>query len=164
GGGRGGRGRCGLGGTWTRPAGPEAVREVVVDREQYPEWWPQVVAVARLGPDDARVLCRSALPYTLDLLLHAVSREGPVLEVAVSGDLEGTVRWRLTPVPGGTRMRYEQQVEVRGVLARLTPLARPLLRWNHDRMMRGCVAGLHGRLAPPPGAGPQERRSSAGRW
>lgn len=139
--------------TWTLPAGPEAVREVVVDLEHYPEWWPQVVAVARTGPDDARVLCRSALPYTLDLSLHAVSREGPVLEVAVGGDLEGTVRWRLTPVPGGTRMDLEQQVVVRGLLALVSPVARPLLRWNHDRMMRGCVAGLRRRLATPSGPG-----------
>lgn len=142
-----GRSRYEFRGAWTLPADPDALREVVVDLEHYPEWWPQVVAVAKIGPDDARVLCRSALPYTLDLLLHAVSREGRVLEVAVGGDLEGRVRWHLTPVPGGTRMEFEQQVEVRGLLALVTPLARPLLRWNHERMMRGCVAGLRRRLA-----------------
>ena len=82
-------------GEWTVAAPPDVVRDVIVDLEHYPDWWPQVVAVASLGPDDARVLCRSSLPYTLDLVLHAVSRSGPVLEVAVSGDLDGTVRWRL---------------------------------------------------------------------
>jgi hypothetical protein len=141
-------------GTWTVAAPLEAVRDTVVDLEHYPEWWPQIRAVVKLGQDDARVLCRSVLPYTLDLVLHAVSREGTVLEVEVSGDLDGSVRWRLAPVPGGTRMEFEQAVEVRGMLALMSYVARPLLRWNHHRMMLGCVAGLRERLTDP------ERRGS----
>ncbi len=129
------------------PAPPEQVRDVVTDLERYPEWWPQVVAVAKIGPDDARVLCRSALPYTLDLVLHAVSRDLPAVEVEVSGDLDGSVRWRLTPDAGGTRMEFEQEVKVDGVLGAASVLARPLLRWNHHRMMTGCIAGLRERLA-----------------
>lgn len=127
----------------------EEVREAVVDLEHYPEWWYQILAVAKLGPDDAWVRCRSTLPYTLDLALHAVSREGTVLEVGVSGDLEGSVRWQLSPDPDGTRMDFEQRVQVTGSLALASYLARPLLRWNHDRMMRGCIAGLRERLADP---------------
>jgi uncharacterized protein YndB with AHSA1/START domain len=135
-------------GTWSVPAPLDAVREAVVDLEHYPEWWPQVRAVVKLGRDDARVLCRSTLPYTLDLVLHAVSREGSVLEVEVSGDLDGSVRWELTPEPGGTRMEFEQRVVVSGALAVASYVARPLLRWNHHRMMLGCVAGLRERLGP----------------
>ena len=138
-------------GSWTLPAPLEAVREAVVDLEHYPDWWPQVRAVVKLGPDDARVLCRSALPYTLDLTLHAVSREGTVLEVAVSGDLHGSVRWRLAPTAEGTRMDFEQRVEVSGALALASYVARPLMRWNHERMMAGCVAGLRERLVPARG-------------
>jgi hypothetical protein len=134
-------------GTWTVAAPLEAVRETVVDLEHYPEWWPQVRAVAKLGPDDARVLCRSALPYTLDLVLHAVSREGFVLEVEVSGDLDGSVRWVLASVNGGTRMDFEQTVRVSGPLALVSYVARPVLRWNHHRMMLGCIAGLRHHLA-----------------
>ena len=133
-------------GTWTVPAPLEAVREAVVDLEHYPEWWPQVRAVVKLGPDDARVLCRSTLPYTIDLVLHAVSREGSVLEVEVSGDLDGSVLWRLTPVTGGTWMEFEQSVRVSGPLALASYVARPVLRWNHHRMMLGCIAGLRDHL------------------
>jgi hypothetical protein len=135
-------------GTWTVAAPLDAVRETVVDLEHYPAWWPQVRAVVKLGPDDARVLCRSTLPYTLDLLLHAVSREGSVLEVGVSGDLDGSVRWLLAPVNGGTRMDFEQTVRVSGPLALASYVARPVLRWNHHRMMLGCIAGLRDHLAP----------------
>ena len=137
-----------FGGSWTVPYGVDAVAGFLVDLERYPDWWPEVVAVASLGPDDARVLCRSALPYTLDLVLHAVRREPPVLETTVTGDLHGVVRWRLSPSgSGGTRMDFEQEVEVSGVLAAASYVARPVLRWNHDRMMRSCVAGLRGALA-----------------
>ncbi|MEP9384068.1 SRPBCC family protein [Nocardioides cheoyonin] len=132
--------------SWVVAAPPERVRDVVVDLEHYPEWWPQVVAVVKLGPDDSRVLCRSALPYTLDLLLHAVTRDLPVVEVRIGGDLVGSARWTLTPAGGGTRMDYEQAVEVRGALAVASYLARPMLRWNHARMMAGGRYGLVRRL------------------
>ena len=134
--------------TWEVGASPGAVRDLLVDLERYPEWWPQVRAVASLGPDDAWVVCRSALPYDLDLGLHAVSREAPLLEVGLSGDLEGSARWRVTPTPGGTRLEFSQEVRVRGrLLGAASYLARPLLAWNHDRMMAGCLAGLRRRLA-----------------
>lgn len=134
-------------GRWEVPAPVAAVHDALVDLERYPEWWPQVVAVASLGPDDARVLCRSDLPYTLDLVLHASDRSPRRLEVEVSGDLEGTVRFDLEPVPGGTRLELTQEVVVRGALALATLAARPVLAWNHHRMMDGCIAGLTTRLA-----------------
>lgn len=132
--------------SWVTPARVPDVAAVVTDLEHYPEWWPQVRAVVKLGPDTARVLCRAALPYTLDLVLDAVSREAPVLQVALSGDLDGWVRWTLSEVEGGTRTEFAQQVEVRGALAAASYVARPLLRWNHERMMAGCRAGLERRL------------------
>ncbi|HWU21873.1 MAG TPA: SRPBCC family protein [Nocardioides sp.] len=131
---------------WTVPAPMAAVAETVLDLEHYPEWWPQVRAVASLGPTTARVICRSALPYDLDLVLESVSQQPPLLEVAVAGDLDGWVRWHLEEYAGGTRMRFEQQVGVGGLLALASYVARPLLTWNHHRMMRGCEAGLRDRL------------------
>lgn len=131
---------------WTVPAPLDAVAETVLDLEHYPEWWPQVRAVASLGPTTARVICRSALPYDLDLVLDAVSQEPPVLEVAVSGALDGWVRWHLTEGPEGTRMSFEQEVSVGGYLALASYVGRPILTWNHHRMMRGCEAGLRERL------------------
>lgn len=132
--------------SWVTPAPVPQVAAVVTDLEHYPEWWPQVRAVAKIDDDTARVLCRAALPYTLDLVLHAVSREAPVLEVALSGDLDGWVRWTLTETDRGTRTEFAQEVAARGPLAAASYVARPLLRWNHDRMMAGCRAGLERRL------------------
>jgi hypothetical protein len=142
--------------SWVVPGSPEEVNDLLVDLEHYPDWWPQVVAVASLGPDDARVLCRSALPYTLDLVLHAVDRSPSRLRVAVSGDLSGTVRFDLGEHPDGTLLDFAQEVTVGGRLGAASYVAGPLLRWNHDRMMQGCVSGLRTRLTPgrtrcPPG-------------
>ena len=128
-------------------AAPAVVHGVLVDLEHYPDWWAEVVAVASLGPDDARVLCRSRLPYTLDLVLHAVNRSPGVLEVEVTGDLHGSVRFDLEPVAGGTRLDFAQDVRVPGWLGAASYVAGPLLRWNHDRMMRSCARGLRSRLA-----------------
>ena len=136
-------------GRWFVPAAPSAVHDVLVDLEHYPDWWPQVVAVASLGPDDARVLCRSVLPYTLDLVLHAADRSPSRLEVGVSGDLVGSVCFTLTPADDGrgTHLALAQEVTVPGLLGLAAYAARPVLRWNHHRMMAGCVAGLAARLS-----------------
>ncbi|HEY3528595.1 MAG TPA: SRPBCC family protein [Nocardioides sp.] len=134
-------------GSWTVDAPLLRVHEVLVDLEHYPEWWPQVLAVATLGADDARVLCRSRLPYTLDVVLHALHREAPRLEVRISGDLDGVARWRLTDLGRRTRLDFVQEVTVGGWLAAISPVVRPLLRWNHARMMAGCVDGLRERVA-----------------
>lgn len=141
---------------WTVSAPAERVRDVVIDLEYYPVWWPQVRAVASLGPDDARLLIRSTLPYTLDLVLHAVSRELPELRVELDGDLRGWARWRLHPESGGTGMDFAQEVELMRLPTLAARAARPLLRWNHARMMAGCRAGLARRLGQD---APGDRRS-----
>jgi len=139
---------------WTVAADPEAVRSVLVDLEHYPAWWPQVVAVAKVSDDDAVALCRSVLPYTLELRLHALSRELPTIEVGVDGHLRGSVRWTLEPFGEGTRLVWQQEVTVHGWLAAPAAVARPLLRWNHARMMRGGRLGLEARLRSPERSAP----------
>ena len=133
--------------TWEVAASPGTVHDVLVDLAHYPAWWPQVLAVASLGPDHARVLCRSTLPYTLDLVLHARDRSVEQLEVGVAGDLDGVVRFGLSETAGGTRIDFAQQVSVGGWLGAAALPARRLLQWNHDRMMQGCRRGLTARLA-----------------
>jgi Polyketide cyclase / dehydrase and lipid transport len=134
-------------GSWTVPFPLERVHALLVDLERYPEWWPQVRAVASLGDDDALVVCRAVMPYSLNLVLHAERRDPTHLETSLTGDLEGVVRWYLSDLGTRTRMDFEQDVQVTGRLLRFASgSARPLLRWNHDRMMRGCLEGLHARL------------------
>jgi len=129
------------------PAPRDRVQALLVDLEGYPSWWPQVRAVARLGDDDALVVCRSALPYSLHLHLHAVHRLPDLLETTIDGDLVGVVRWRLADHPSGTKLDFEQDVRVAGRFLTIGSYAvRPLLRWNHERMMAGCEEGLRSRV------------------
>lgn len=133
--------------TWSVDARPSEVRDILVDLEHYPQWWPQIRAVAKLSDDDAIVVCRSTLPYSLELRLHAVCRELPTLRVEVAGDLAGWVAWSLRPGPhGGTTLEARQEVELRMLPAAVATTLRPVLRWNHRRMMRGCAVGLDARL------------------
>jgi hypothetical protein len=133
---------------WVVPASPAAVHAVLEDVEQYPQWWPQILATVRLGEEEGLVACRSTLPYTLHLHLTAVRRDTDRLETAIDGDLVGSVRWLIHPHPEGTDLRYEQDVVVAGrALGIGSYLGRPVLRWNHHRMMLGCRRGLMDRLA-----------------
>lgn len=133
---------------WVTSAPVDRVQQVLVELEHYPQWWPQVVAVASIDDDTARVLCRSVLPYTLDLVLHAERRDPTLLQVRIEGALEGWARFDLHERGAATEVSYNQRVVVahRG-LALASTLTRPLLRWNHDHMMAGCEAGLQERAA-----------------
>lgn len=133
---------------WQVAAPATVVHAALADVEHYPEWWPQVVACLKTGEDEGVVLCRSSLPYTLELRISLLRRTPEVLESRVTGDLDGWVRWRLTPEGTGTAIAFEQEVEVRGaVLGLASYVARPVLRWNHARMMAGARAGLDALLA-----------------
>jgi uncharacterized protein YndB with AHSA1/START domain len=128
---------------WTVAAPADRVHDVLGDLERYPEWWPQIRAVAKIDDDNARVVCRSVLPYDIDLLLTLVRREPLLLETELAGDLDGRARWRLFPEDGATRLEYEQDVLVTSrLLGVLSVALRRPLAWNHDRMMAGCRDGL----------------------
>ena len=134
--------------TFTLEAPRAAVHAVLVDLELYGTWWPQVRAVGKLDDDNALVVCRSALPYDLELRLTAVRRDLERLEVAIEGPISGWARFHLDEQgPGTTRLRFEQEVRAEAPLFVVASYAaRPLLVWNHHRMMRGSERGLRERL------------------
>ena len=136
--------------TFTLEAPRKRVHDVLVDLEFYADWWPQVRAVAKVDDDHALVVCRSALPYDLDLELSAVSRDLDCLEVGIDGPIRGWARFHLDEQgPGVTGLWFEQEVRAEApsfVLA--SYVARPLLVWNHHRMVAGAERGLRERFQP----------------
>jgi hypothetical protein len=123
------------------------VHALLLDLEHYVDWWPQVRAVASAGPDDAVVVCRSLLPYDLELHLHAESRDPGLLQVAIDGPIRGFARWQLTPAGSGTRLDFDQQVDaVARAFRWASYVVRPVLAANHAWMMRGAERGLAARL------------------
>ncbi|MEV6553815.1 SRPBCC family protein [Streptomyces sp. NPDC051597] len=132
---------------WHLPAPPAAVFAVLARPEEYPRWWPQVREVVADGGDGraGTVRFRSLLPYDLVVTARESRRDeaAGVLEIAMSGDLDGWARWTLGALGGGTRALYEQEVEVRKPLMRRLALpGRPVFVANHALMMRSGRRGL----------------------
>ena len=136
--------------TYNVAAPRERVHAVLVDLEFYGEWWPQVRAVAKLDEDRALVVCRSALPYDLELELTALSRVTDRLEVQIDGPIRGWARYHLEESgPGATSLRFEQEVYAEApAMVLASYVAKPILVWNHHRMMRGSEHGLRAKLEP----------------
>ncbi|MFE5834294.1 SRPBCC family protein [Streptomyces sp. NPDC056508] len=136
---------------WRLAAPPDAVYAVLERAEDYPRWWPQVREVVPRDETSGTARFRSLLPYDLVLTVRALRRDpaARVLEVGLGGDLEGRARWTLTPEGTGTRVLYEQEVEVRARLLRaLAVPGRLVFRANHALMMRGGRRGLAAHLRP----------------
>ncbi|WP_129838440.1 SRPBCC family protein [Streptomyces sp. RFCAC02] len=130
---------------WSLPAPRETVRAVLECPQSYPRWWREVRRVVPTGPDSGHCAFRSALPVTLRVDVAAARREpaAGILEIGLSGDLDGFLRWTLTAAEGRTLVRFDQDTALRHpLLRRLPAAARPLLRANHARMMRSGERGL----------------------
>lgn len=136
---------------WAVEADPATVFDVLADVWSYPIWWPQVRAVRFIDEDNGVALIRSALPITMRLTLRRVEQDGADgrLRVTIGGDLIGWSSFDVRDAgAGATIADYRQQVSVaRPLLARLAPLAKPVLRWNHTAMMAAGHRGLTSYLA-----------------
>lgn len=134
---------------WHLPAPPAAVFAELERPEDYPRWWRQVRAVTRLDDTTGVITVRSLLPYDITFTARQVRRDpaAGILEAALSGDLDGRVRWTVTADGGGSLARYEQVVDVhKPLLRRLAVPGRPFFRANHRLMMRSGRRGLAARL------------------
>ena len=87
---------------------------------------------------------KGRLPYKLETQSTITRYDQPdVLEADVVGDLRGHGKWTLTRTHGGTHVRFDWQVFAdRPLLRRLTPILRPLFRWNHDWAIERAMEGL----------------------
>lgn len=148
--------------TWLLAARREPVFEAIWDSVQWPEWWPGVIKAEELDPGDpetglgrrGRYEWRSTIPYPVRFEVVATRVDPPsLMEGEASGGLEGTGRWRLleagTPGDPGplTAVTYEWNVRTpKTWMNVLAPIAAPVFRWNHDRIMAAGGRGLARRL------------------
>ncbi|TXS03546.1 polyketide cyclase [Streptomyces sp. col6] len=134
---------------WELPAPPGAVYAQLERVEDYPLWWPQVREAGRSDDGSGTTRIRSVLPYDLVTTVRERRRDpaNGILEAGLVGDLDGWARWTVTAYGPGTRVVYEQEVEVRRTLIRVLALpCRPVFRVNHALMMRAGRRGLAARL------------------
>lgn len=134
---------------WAVAAPREAVFEALADPRSYPLWWRPVYldvdaeVPVRVG-SESRQHFKGRLPYRLRTRSRIVALERPALiEAAVDGDLRGHGTWTLSEHAAGTWVRFDWIVLAdRRALRLLTPLLRPLFRWNHDWAIARAIEGL----------------------
>ncbi|MET7985249.1 MULTISPECIES: SRPBCC family protein [unclassified Streptomyces] len=134
---------------WELPAPPADVYPLLEQAETYPRWWPQVREVTPVDEHTGVIRIRSVLPYDITITARAARRDprAGVLEMRMSGDLDGWARWTLTAAGPGTLARYDQEVQVTTpLLRRLAVPGRPFFRANHALMMRAGRRGLRAHL------------------
>ncbi|MEA2661542.1 MAG: hypothetical protein QOH08_1114 [Chloroflexota bacterium] len=135
---------------WTVDAPADAVYAAIYEVVSYPAWWPEVKEARKLDENHLWMRTRSFLPYDLAFELErtiADPRAG-ILEALLTGDLEGTIRWTITPAADGCRITFDESVDTtKATLNRLAPVVRPAYVANHFLMMSHGQAGLRTFLA-----------------
>lgn len=131
--------------TWLLAAPLPEVWSAILDSRRWSEWWPGVLQVTQVRPGDANgiddvrhYVWRSRLPYRLEFDVRVVRLE-PLsrIEGLASGEVVGVGVWRFVAGQEGTRVEYVWDVRTTPVWMRiLSPIARPLIRWNHHAIMQ----------------------------
>jgi Polyketide cyclase / dehydrase and lipid transport len=134
---------------WDVAAPQEAVFEALADASTYPQWWkPVYIEVDVDGPPEvgrtSRQHFKGRLPYTLKTTSEIVRYEPPSeFEVSVVGDLTGRGVWKLTPGDERVHIHCDWRVIAdRPLLRYLTPVLRPVFRWNHNWSIARAREGL----------------------
>lgn len=140
---------------WRLEAEADPIWAALWDSLHWPRWWRWVKSVDEIVPAGAEGLGSvrryhwgSPLGYRLDFTMRTTRAEPPILiEGEADGELVGTGRWQLTPADGHTVVRYDWTVHTaRGWMNLLAPVARPVFRWNHNRVMADGGVDLAGFL------------------
>lgn len=135
---------------WSVDCSPADAFTVLADLGSYPRWWPEVRRAVRVTDECAELHCQSLLPYRLVFQAHhnAKDPDAGLLRADLVGDMDGVVSWQIHAEGVGSRLVYEQVVTVRKpLLRRLALVGRPIMRANHELMMRRGQRGLRAYLA-----------------
>jgi uncharacterized protein YndB with AHSA1/START domain len=134
---------------WDVDAPQERVFDALADARTYPDWWTPIYKEVRSDgpPEVGRASTQrfsAKLPYTLETVSTIASMDRPGgFEVEVVGDLRGHGKWTLTPRDGKVHVRFDWRVHAdRAVLRYLTPLLRPVFRWNHNEAIKAAMKNL----------------------
>ncbi len=119
---------------------PERLWALLSDTSAYSRWWPWLRSFDPVPiRSGATTHCSigAPLPYSVRVevaVLEVVPRERVV--ATVSGDVRGPARLEIGTTAVGSTARLAWEVEVRRPLLRGAAfVAKPLLRWGHDRVV-----------------------------
>ena len=140
---------------WHVTAPIESVWNEIYHTEFWPIWWKGVESVVELKPgykdgigSVRRYTWKSLLPYKLTFDMRTVRVEPlSIIEAVATGELAGKGLWQFSVDQMGTVARYDWEVETTKLWMNiLSPLARPLFKWNHDVVMGWGAEGLRKRV------------------
>jgi hypothetical protein len=130
---------------WTLDCPPAEAFEMLREVPEFTNWWPEVKEASPLGGDRFSMRARALLPYDLEFVGERCIEdpERGVLEMAMTGDLEGFSRFTIEAAGDGSRIVFEEQVIAnKPLLRRLAVVARPVFSANHWIMMYRGQTGL----------------------
>jgi uncharacterized protein YndB with AHSA1/START domain len=134
---------------WDVNAPQEVVFNALADSGTYPDWWKPVYKTVLVdGPPEvgrtSKQCFKGRLPYELNTTSEIVQYEPPRhFEVSVVGALPGRGVWTLTPRDGKVHIHFDWRVIAdRPLLRYLTPVLRPVFRWNHNWSIKRAIEGL----------------------
>lgn len=145
---------------WRIDAPREAVWDAIYRSECWPDWWPGAESVVELEKGSGegignlrRYRWKGALPYRLTFDIRTRRLQvGELIEGTAEGDVEGNGLWSFAGNADKTIVRYEWRVRTKKRwMMLLEPVARPLFRWNHDKIMEWGAVGLARYLSARPG-------------
>ncbi len=136
-------------GTFDFDLSPEEMWDALEHTERFEAWWGWLrefrLEGNRLAPGSVlHGLVSPPVPYQMKVQVLIDEAVRPSLVVAtVHGDLQGTARLQLGAEGGGTRVEARWSIEMMQRPMRVAArVARPLLRWGHDRVVEATVAGF----------------------
>jgi hypothetical protein len=139
---------------WLVRAALDDAYELVGDTVGYPRWWGDVFLSVE-GDDGpprpgrhVEIVSRGSLPYRLRWEAEVVEVEAPRrFDFTMTGDFVGGGSWTFEPAEGGTDAIFDfrPRVEKRGV-KQLSPLLKPVFRWNHRWAMTRGERGVNALL------------------
>lgn len=115
------------------------VYDILKDGEHYDRWWkPAYVKTSVAGARQVRALVRAKLPYTLDFTTELVREDPPrEIEIRALGELAGRGLWKLEEKGDEVSVTFYWDVSAEKPLVKLlSPVLKPLFKWNHDWVMR----------------------------
>jgi hypothetical protein len=129
---------------WDVDAPQAVVYEILADARSYPDWWKPVYGTVEGDRQQTLHHFKGRLPYKLKMQAEMVREDPPrQFEVLVDGDLRGKGIWTLEQRNGKTHVRWDWIVFADKPLLRvLTPILRPLFRWNHNWAVARAREGL----------------------
>ena len=142
---------------WEIDAAIDSVWDLIEAADQWPEWWRGVLRSVEIQAGDAngvgsirRTTWKSALPYKLEFDTEILRIERHrLIEARAFGELDGHGLWQFSSLgETHTRVQYDWTVKTtKAWMNILSPIARPVFRWNHDTIMNWGEEGLKQRLS-----------------